>query len=106
MQQYAMLIKLTSQGAERHVGDLAERVRELQRAMETLRGSMKAIITLGEYDVVATGEVEKTEDLAFLAALAVADGNASIETLVGYTVDEWADVQARPFEDEGRPFKT
>jgi len=90
MSQYVMLIRLTPEGAKAHVDHLARVAEEMQKAMEILGGTMNIVITLGAYDIVASGNVPTDEKLAWFAARVASSGNVSVQTMKGFTIEEWA----------------
>lgn len=93
--QFALLVKLRSPGPE-EVQRLGEQVRNMQQAMETIGGEMTAIITLGEYDIVAMGEAQTDEQLAWFSSTLAANAGVAVETLRGFTPEEWTGLQAEP----------
>lgn len=93
MPHFAMLIKLTD-ADQSDVASLGQDVEALGSALEPLSGSLTAVlITLGAYDVVAIGTVGEEKDLGWLAGGLAASGRFSVETLVGFTPQDWAALQ-------------
>jgi uncharacterized protein with GYD domain len=93
MPEYVMLMKLSPQGAKGHVDDLARAVDEMKKAMEALDGTMSVVVTMGEYDLVAMGHAPSDEHLAWFSSRLVASGNVTVQTLRGFSIEEWVKTQ-------------
>lgn len=93
MPRFAMLLKLTPQGAAT-VDTLGQSIDQMKAAMEANEGTIDAVlVTFGAYDIVAIGTAKSDEMLAWFASSLAAGGGLSVETLTGFTPEEWMGVQ-------------
>jgi uncharacterized protein with GYD domain len=88
-----MLMKLTPEGAAT-VETLGQSIDQMRAAMEANNGTIDAVlVTFGAYDIVAIGTAESDEKLAWFASSLTAGGGLSVETLKGFSPEEWMGVQ-------------
>lgn len=89
MPDYAVLMKLTEQGAK-NIGEAPQRIEAAKRAWEDLGGTVKSFhVTMGEYDYVAIGDAPNDwVAVAFVAELAHA-GDVTTTTMKAFSEDDW-----------------
>jgi uncharacterized protein with GYD domain len=104
--EYVLLVRLTEDGAKSCVGGMHRLVTAMQKAMESLRGTIRIVMTLGRYDLVATGTVMNDESLAWFTAHLADEGDVRVETLRAFTPAEWDQIQGVDDPDgvDQRPF--
>jgi uncharacterized protein with GYD domain len=96
MATYAVLMKLTSEGAE-HVEEAPRRIREAIAAWEALEGRVVGFCaTMGEYDYVGIGEIETDELAAYWALQVSKRGYVTTQTMRGFTIAELEALLAEP----------
>ena len=96
MPEYVLLMKLTDHGAESSVDGLPKLIAKMRKTMQHLQGTMSIVLTLGEYDMVATGRANGEEELAWFCSHLAGEGHVKFTTLTGFTPEEWATIQAEP----------
>ena len=89
MSQYVLLIKLTPEGARAHTEGLTAAVEDMRTAMGALGGDMTVLMTLGEYDLIATGQAPSDEHLAWFVSQLASTGNVRVTTMKAFAPDEW-----------------
>ena len=95
MPMYVRLYKLTEKGA-RDIKKAPERMQEAIKMAEAMGGKpLVALATMGRYDFVSVGESPSDEVAAAFAAATVADGMLTMETLRGFTPEEFAALIAK-----------
>lgn len=85
---YVQLIKWTDQG-RKAVDSLPDRVEAVTQQIEQM--GVKVIghyLTMGRYDQIAIAEAPDDATVAKIAILIAGRGNATTETLRGFTMDE------------------
>ncbi len=85
---FVQLIKWTDQG-RKAVASLPDRVEAVQKQIEAM--GVKVIgnyCTMGQYDQIAIADAPDDETVAKLSILIAGRGNATTETLRGFTMDE------------------
>jgi uncharacterized protein with GYD domain len=88
MPVYISLIKWTDQG-RKEVGSIPDRVDQVAKRVEQAGGKVIGnFVTMGRYDQVAFTEAPDDETAARLALIVAGRGNATTETLRGFTMDE------------------
>jgi len=104
--EYVFLIKLTDHGAQSSVDGLTQLAEKMQKTVGHLQGTMKAVVTLGEYDMVATGQIPGEEELAWFTGHFSADGHVRVTTLRAFTPEEWGAIQSEvePGGPTAKPF--
>jgi len=91
--RFAMLMKLTPEGAAT-VETLGQAIEEMRAAWEANNGTLDAVlVTFGSYDIIAVGTAESDEKLAWFASSLVSRGGLSVETLKGFSPEEWMGIQ-------------
>jgi uncharacterized protein with GYD domain len=106
MPEYVLLIKLTDHGAESSVDGLPKLIAKMEKTMTHLQGTMRVVLTLGDYDMVAMGRTAGDEELAWFAGHIAAEGQVRVKTLKGFTPEEWAAIQSEsePQGPTAKPF--
>ena len=106
MARFVMLMKVTPTGVTELKDGLPQAIGEMGQAMKALGGSLDATITLGEYDIVATGSAPSDEAIAWCASQIVFGGSLTVQTLRGFSADEWAALHGdTQFQGQGaKPF--
>ena len=88
MATYVTLIKWTDQG-RKEVGSLPDRIDAVTKRVEQAGGTVVGnFVTMGRFDQVAITEAPDDETVAKLALAIAGRGNATTETLRGFTSDE------------------
>ena len=88
MAVYVTLIKWTDQG-RKEVGTLPDRIDAVSKRVKEAGGKVVGnFITMGRFDQVAITEAPDDETVAKLALMIAGRGNATTETLRGFTSDE------------------
>lgn len=87
MPHYFMLLKATSEGAA-HLDAAASYMKDITDSWGVIGGPSAIFMTMGEYDFVISGEAQKDEDVAWLAAQIAKDGWAKPVTMRAFTRDE------------------
>ena len=90
MPTYAMLMKWTEQGAKT-LKDAPQRLEQATKAYEASGGKVLGYwVTMGEYDILAIGEIPSEEAAAAFALGLSAQGNVKTTTFRMYTPEEFA----------------
>lgn len=85
---FVTLIKWTDQG-RKDVATLPDRIDAVKKRVEQAGGKVIGnYITMGRFDQVAITEAPDEETIAKLALVIAGRGNATTETLRGFTPDE------------------
>ena len=94
MPTYISLIKWTDQG-RKAASDLPDRVEQVSKRVEQLGGKQIGNwLTMGRFDQIAVVEAPDDETAAKMLMIVAERGNASTETLRGFTMDEVRSLQA------------
>jgi len=101
---YVMLMKLTREGAAEYVESLHAQMGEIQAAMENLGGTMTIVATLGEWDMVATGQAPSDEQIAWFAAKLSAGGGVTVTTMRAFSPSQWRERVCLLAWPTGHPF--
>jgi uncharacterized protein with GYD domain len=90
MPTYITLYKFTDQGIK-GIKDIPQRMEDAIKNYETMGGKVIGIYTvMGEYDIVAIGEVP-SDEIAITFALALgSQGNVRTTTLKAFTKEQFA----------------
>lgn len=92
MPTYGMLMKYTDQGANT-VKDSPQRLAESAKAYEAVGGKVIGYwVTMGEYDILAIGEIPSDEAAAAFALGLAARGNVRTTTFRMFTPEEFGKV--------------
>lgn len=90
MPDYVVLMKLTAQGAK-DIDDAPSRIARAKAGWKALGGELRGFyITMGEYDYVAVGTLNETDEAADQMALAFAlqlarEGNVMTTTMKAFS---------------------
>ena len=91
---YISLIKWTDQG-RKVSSSLPDRVGQVEKRIEQLGGrQIGNWLTMGRFDQIAVVEAPDDETAAKMLMIVAERGNASTETLRGFTMDEVRSLQA------------
>jgi uncharacterized protein with GYD domain len=95
MATFAILIKLTDQGAA-GIKDAPERMRQAFESMTALGATVKDFyVTMGEYDYVGIGEGPDDETAMAACAALAASGNVRTTSMRAFTPQEFGAIVAR-----------
>lgn len=95
MPGYVMLMKWTQQGIA-NVKESPERIKQARAAVEKLGGRIVGVwVTMGQYDLVAIGDLPNDQAASILALSVGSLGNVTTQTMRALSEEEFAEVVAK-----------